>query len=260
MADESARPEATETGPPGLTGEQPGAGQQQPGKQNWWIWIVIGVVIIAAAAFFFLSNQAVAVPDVVGMTLEEATAAIEDVGLVVGSVQEVEDSEGLGTPGVVLAQSPEAGAEANEGDAVELEVLGEKEMATVPDIVGLEQAEAEAAITEAGLEPATYEEYDEEVPAGAVYGQAPDPGTKVEPGSKVVVGVSKGPAPASAVVPDVVGQSEADATKAIGDAGLKPEVFRAYDDTVAKGVVTRQSPSASAEVVPGTTVGLLVSE
>jgi beta-lactam-binding protein with PASTA domain len=61
-------------------------------------------------------------------------------------------------------------------------------------------------------------------------------------------------------VPDVVGQSEADATKAIGDAGLKPEVFRAYDDTVAKGVVTRQSPSASAEVVPGTTVGLLVSE
>jgi len=64
----------------------------------------------------------------------------------------------------------------------------------VPDVVGMAEADATAAITEAGLTVgATAYECSDTVPAGSVVSQDPPAGTEVDPGSAVNLVVSTGP-------------------------------------------------------------------
>lgn len=59
--------------------------------------------------------------------------------------------------------------------------------------------------------------------------------------------------------PDVVGDAQAAASSAIEAEGLVAQVRRAYSISVPAGVVISQSPSASTEVDPGSTVSITVS-
>jgi hypothetical protein len=69
----------------------------------------------------------------------------------------------------------------------------------------------------------------------------------------------EGPQPVS--VPNVVGQSQANAQSAITAAGLTVgTVTEAYSETVAAGVVISQNPAAGTEALPGTAVSLVVSK
>jgi len=65
--------------------------------------------------------------------------------------------------------------------------------------------------------------------------------------------------PALVAVPDVVGETEADAAVTITDAGLRPGMSNAPSDDVAEGIVISQEPAPGTEVVGGTAVFILVS-
>jgi beta-lactam-binding protein with PASTA domain len=65
--------------------------------------------------------------------------------------------------------------------------------------------------------------------------------------------------PTGVVVPDVVGQTEADANTAITDLGLVAAKTEAADDTVPAGSVVSQDPAAGAEVADGSTVNIVIS-
>ncbi len=60
-------------------------------------------------------------------------------------------------------------------------------------------------------------------------------------------------------VPDVVGRSEAQATKTLQDRGFKVEAKDTYSDDFATGLVARQSPEEGAELKEGATVTIWVS-
>jgi serine/threonine-protein kinase len=60
-------------------------------------------------------------------------------------------------------------------------------------------------------------------------------------------------------VPDVVGESQADAEKAVRDAGFNPKVEQAFSDSVAAGDVISVSPPAGDQITKGRTVTLTVS-
>ncbi|RMD63819.1 PASTA domain-containing protein [Candidatus Parcubacteria bacterium] len=130
---------------------------------------------------------------------------------------------------------------------------------TVPDVTGLSQAEAEAAITAVGLTVgAVTSASSDTVPAGHVISQNPAAGTSVASGSAVDLVVSTGPAPVA--VPNVVGLSQANAEPAITGAGLTVgAVTSASSDTVPAGHVISQNPTAGTAVAPGTSVDLVVS-
>ncbi len=67
--------------------------------------------------------------------------------------------------------------------------------ASVPDLLGLRQSQAEEALVSKGLEGEFVEEYHETIAAGRVIDQDPKASTSVEVGSTVTVTVSKGPEP-----------------------------------------------------------------
>jgi len=198
----------------------------------------------------------VTVPDVLGITQAGAEAAIVNAGLTVGSVTE-EYSDTV-AEGLVISQSPAAGTKVARGSAVALVVSKGPEARIVPDVVGLAQAAAEAAIISAGLSVgAVTEAYSATVPAGNVISQSPTAGSSVPAGTAVALVVSKG----LPIVPNVVGLAQAAAEAAIISAGLSVGVVtEAFSATVAAGLVISQNPAAGSSAAAGSGVDLVVSK
>ncbi|MCQ8774366.1 Stk1 family PASTA domain-containing Ser/Thr kinase [Streptomyces telluris] len=89
------------------------------------------------------------VPDVRGMPVDAATAALRDKGFEakVSDAQVFSDR----AKGSVAEQSPGTGDKAAKGDTVTLTVSKGKEMVPVPDVTGRNEAEAKRLLTEAGF-------------------------------------------------------------------------------------------------------------
>jgi hypothetical protein len=131
----------------------------------------------------------VKVPDVVGMSEEDATAALEQQGFGVTTPSEASSTI---PEGHVIRQSPAAGELIPPGDIIEVVVSREPE-AVVPGLDGDYDAVA-AALLAAGLEPVhrpVWSGAGSEV--GAVVGLDPPPGSRVPRGSPVHVAVNAGP-------------------------------------------------------------------
>ena len=199
----------------------------------------------------------VTVPDVVGLSQAEAEAAIVGSGLTVGSVTTA-NSDTV-PAGNVIGQNPTAGSSVAPGTAVDLEVSLGPALVTVPDVAGLSEAGAEAAIVGSGLTVGDVTTTTSDtVPAGDVISQNLTAGTSVAPGTAVDLVVSLGPA--LVTVPDVVGLSEAGAEAAIVGSGLTVGgLATATSDTVPAGDVISQNPTAGTSVAPGAAVDLVLS-
>ncbi len=146
-----------------------------------------------------------AVPDVVGLKAEAARARIEAQGFV--AVEKAEDSEK--PAGTVTRQDPRPGTVLPMGAAVTYWVsTGRPPESVVPDVLGLDQEEARAAIVEAGFSPRVIREpcADSGCPGpGKVWKQSPPAGSQAAKGSEVTIWVtpraSPGPAPTASPTP-----------------------------------------------------------
>jgi beta-lactam-binding protein with PASTA domain len=228
-------------------------------------WIV-GIVFALAVLFVILwaagvFTQKSAVPDVVGKTVTSAEASISDAGFKLGAVSYKATT---GKPqGTVLSQTPAAGTEAEHGSAVNLVAAGAS-LKTVPDVVGMSQSAAKTAITDAGLTLGSVAlVYSATAPAETVIDQAPPAGVEASPGSHVAISVSRGPAPAATpaatAVPNVIGQSQSQATAALQAASFAVAIDKVPSSTVPAGTVPDQSPAAGVLAQPSTTVTIIVS-
>jgi serine/threonine-protein kinase len=132
------------------------------------------------------------------------------------------------------------------------------EKKAVPDVVGNRSAVASQRLQNAGFEVNIETVQSDEVPNDRVATQRPQPGEEAEEGSTVTIIVSSGPG--LATVPGVVGQKQADAEKAMKDAGFKTDVRTETSDTVKKGRVISTQPGENTQLEKGKTVVLVVSE
>ena len=129
----------------------------------------------------------------------------------------------------------------------------------VPDVVNMEATAAATTITNAKLTPVPAETADATIAKGNVVKTNPVAGTKINPNSPVTYYVSTGPA--DATVPNVVGQTAADATTALQNANLVVDPNQLQDDNpnYPQGQVTLTDPPANTQVTAGSTVTLSVS-
>ncbi|WP_372406950.1 Stk1 family PASTA domain-containing Ser/Thr kinase [Streptomyces luteireticuli] len=90
------------------------------------------------------------VPDVSGLSVADATAALRDEGFQI----KVSDAQVFSPreKGSVAEQSPAAGAKAAKGDTIAVTLSKGKEMITVPDVTGKSESEARKALTDAGFQ------------------------------------------------------------------------------------------------------------
>ena len=135
------------------------------------------------------------VPNVVGMTEEEAKNTITAAGLKVGEV--IEDYNDIIPKGSVISQNPTVGTLVDPDTAVNLVISKGPKSAgqvAVPDVIGMTKEEASNAITSAGLKVGTVtEDYsDNKSDKGKVIKQQPTAETQVDPGTAVNLVISKG--------------------------------------------------------------------
>ncbi len=246
---------------PNATTVAPEVVEKKGGKAWLWILLVIVAIAIAAAAVYYFTAQGgkdVSVPDVTGMTVAEATTALTDAGLELGTVTEKANAD---VPaGQIVAQDPKAGTTLEEGSRVNVVAAVAPEGVEVPDVTGASIAKAKSDLTEAGLTWRITQVYDDEVAKDVVIAQSPKEGTRVDEGAEVALTVSLGTQPpANVTVPDVEGMTSSDAQQALESAGLTVQTVEVYNATVPDGNVIAQSPAAGSSVAPDTQVLIAVS-
>lgn len=134
------------------------------------------------------------VPSVVGMSASAAGSALSQAGFQ-ASVVEQPSSE---PKGVVISQTPSAGATMNQGGTVTIFVSSGAPQSSVPGVVGMTEASARTKLAAAGFNSAV--SYAPGSPPGMVTGQSPGAGSRAPAGSTVSLTVTSGGAGAGLLV------------------------------------------------------------
>ncbi|MFT4123043.1 MAG: Stk1 family PASTA domain-containing Ser/Thr kinase [Microbacteriaceae bacterium] len=223
-----------------------GARSSQSRPPVAWIWagiVVVAVVVVAVlywalniSSVSFVPKTAIAVPDVVGLSLDDAKSELEDLGLQVSEVQEPSDTVDAG---FVISTTPVAGVTVDKDTEIEVQVSTGKEQVTVPVITNLSVDDATARLEAAGLtvsEDVT-KTHSPTVKKGVVTGSTPEGGTAAEKGATVSLIVSDG----KIEIPDVTGQDVSTAQSLLSGSQYSLEVDLVPDNSCTGGAVTEQS-------------------
>jgi eukaryotic-like serine/threonine-protein kinase len=142
------------------------------------------------------------------------------------------------------------------GGLVAAWVLTREDTAEVPAVEGLPLDDAVQRIQSDGFK-ADIDQRESDAPEGTVFEQDPAAGDEVEEGSTVRIVVSRGPA--TAAVPDVVGNRADAARDALSSAGFQIRTVDVFSDEP-EGVVVAQNPSGGDEAERGSSVRINVSK
>ena len=194
--------------------------------------------------------QMVAVPKVERLTQAAATTAIVGTTLKIGTVtQQTSDTAATGS---VISQDPASGTSVAQGSPVNLVISSGPQIVTVPNVEGMTQTAATAALAGAKLKVGTVNA------TGKVISQEPARGSSVAQGSSVNLVISS--APQMVAVPNVEGLTQDAATTAITEAKLKVgTVTQQTSNTVAAGKVISQDPASGGSVAQSSPINLVIS-
>ena len=226
------------------------------GKKKIAIAVVAVLAIIAAVAIAFtmLGSGGDPVPDLVGLSQDQAERKIEKAGFEVGTITEA-NSDTV-EEGKVMEQDPEAGLKREQGTKINLVVSKGAETIEVPDISGMSADEAKEALEKVGLTAeAGTAEYSDDVKKNRVISQKPKAGAEAKKGDVVVYVLSLGQE--TITVPNMMGYSEEDAIEKLEGKGFNVEIQRNYD-SAAEGTVYWQEPYDT-KLKPGETVTIYIS-
>jgi beta-lactam-binding protein with PASTA domain len=193
------------------------------------------------------------VPRVVGLSYDAAVEELAEVGLKPRRIEVFSDQP----EGQVVAQDPKADATVREGSTVRLSVSKGQELIAVPDVLQQDEASARVELETNGFRVSVASEPSDDVEAGLVFAQDPEPGEEAQRGSTVEIVVSEGPE--TATVPNVLGQDQDSARATLTEAGFVVEVVEEEtSDPALEGTVLRQDPAAGVKAEPGSTVTIVV--
>ncbi|WP_270181826.1 Stk1 family PASTA domain-containing Ser/Thr kinase [Alkalihalobacillus sp. CinArs1] len=214
-----------------------------------------------ALAFIFMPDlfyvPDVEVPDVSGMTYEDARTALIESNLAV--VKEEQFNESIEEDDVI-SQDPSSGSMVKENSKVTLYVSKGAEKTELPNFIGKTQSEVEADLDSKGFENVKFEgEYRDE-PKGEIYDQSPEAGKMVLPTEdRIVIWYSQGPEPV--LLPDLTNKTKEEVEAFANDEGLKVAYNEAaFSDSVKEGLVMDQSPNTATRIDKGQTVTVTLSK
>jgi beta-lactam-binding protein with PASTA domain len=142
---------------------------------------------------------------------------------------------------------------------IAMSIMKKHQPMIVPKIIGMDQSQAESAISSKGLVmKINRQQFDERIPAGLISSQIPRANSYVKRGQIVEVVVSKGNPKVK--VPSVVGESLAEAQVSLTGIHLKAGHQSLMHSTEPENTVLAQIPEADELVESATEVDLLISD
>jgi serine/threonine-protein kinase len=238
-----------------------------PPPREWWPWLLaLALLVVGAILGYFLfrgsdsdkgptttvvTQSGVAVPGVVGLTQEKATAQLASAGLQPDIKRQTSEK----AKDTVVSQAPASGARVDPGTAVKLIVSAGRSGVEVPDVVGLKAPAAIAKLKAAKLGSKVVSVFSDK-PKGTVVKQTPGPGDRAEAGTAIGLDVSKGDK--RVAVPDLVGQPSADAQASLKRLGFTYTIIVVPSDQP-RGTVVSQDPQGGETASQGSNVRLNVA-
>ena len=152
-------------------------------------------VIISSGSAAGTSENTVEIPNVVGQSETDASAALTAKGFQVTKTTSYSSSV---AEGYVISQTPNGDTQGKEGDTITLEISLGSEKITVPDVSTSYKSEEQAKELLSQFNVSTVTKYSD-TDAGIVIGQSLAVGTQADPGASITITVSLGPEPAQQI-------------------------------------------------------------
>jgi beta-lactam-binding protein with PASTA domain len=224
--------------------------------------IIVGGIVLyrmIAGTVGKASGQSVTVPNVVGMTQQQAEDALRERGLGSQVVQNANTDEQAA--GNVFRQEPPAGRTARPGRTVKIMVSLGPPTYTVPNLIGETLDKAPGILERARLQLGQVQRvYVRSAKRGRIVNQNPIAGASLGSPAPVDITVEDNSGLPAAIVPLLTGRTLAQAEDELVQANLHlAKVVYVANDTVAAGTITKQQPEGNAEAKLGDTVELEVA-
>ena len=224
------------------------------------IGVVIGTVWTLTQVFDGLpvdggAPALVEIPDLTGSEQAQALEDLQNLGFKVG----IENSADSSVPaGSVIRTQPPSNTVINPDSLVTIIVSVGPEAFPIPYVLDIETERAIYVIEESGfILGQLLEVNDESIPRGFVISQNPVAGTKMSPGTKVDLVVSKGPSLIE--ISDLSRKSPEDAIQILETLGFEYELIEEYSEDVEIGLVSGTLPEAGEIVTPDQLIQVIVS-
>jgi serine/threonine-protein kinase len=258
-----------------------GGSEEAPPKKSAWytmkhpmplgtrVWsfgkllVLAGALAVTFLVFFGLSMRAalrtreVKVPSLVGRSVSDATAAMNELGLPI-SVDENRRSDEKVPAGRIMQQDPAAGLSARRGRTIHVWVSSGPRAITVPVLVGQTERTARIRLEQDGLQIASISEFrSPDYPTDAIVAQDPPAGSRAP---AVALLLNRGEAATTYVMPDVIGMEGDKVAQALRGRGFRVAIVGSQPyPGVPAGTVVRQQPPGGFQVGPADAISLEVS-
>ncbi len=227
-------------------------------------YLIVGVggFLIAYLVLFFFAFPNEVLPDnsriprVVGMTYDAASSALDKAGF--HALRGQTRFHKTIPEDIILEQDPPAGSVQKRGADVTLAVSGGQATATVPEVSGSSQQQAQITIENAGFTFGTISQQTGNLARGAVISSVPPAGTTTQLPATVSIILSQGPS--TVQIPDLTGRTLPDARSTLEQLGLHlGSTSRDTSSFMPENTILGQAPSPGAAVSAGASVNLRVS-
>lgn len=206
-----------------------------------------------------ITNQLIVVPDVKGLTLEDAKNSLYKIS----ESLKVTFKEGYSSEyekGYVSEQYPPKGAEIASDAAVELIISVGAEPIEIPNVYNITEAEATKKLEAEGFVVAVEYAFSDEIESGRVISSNPERQTPGVKGQTVTIIVSKGPEVVNVTVPNLLNMTQDLALNKLDELGLKRgSITNDYSDEYPAGHVMKQSKPEGTSVPKDTAIDLTIS-
>jgi beta-lactam-binding protein with PASTA domain len=205
-----------------------------PDRTFWKIYVPITLVILMASmvgGILFIDSVVmphivgldrgmVIVPNITGMSLEQGREKLFNVGLLT-EINVREYDSNLPIDGII-SHVPAAGEKVKKGRRILVVVSKGEEYAVVPDVENLTERQAHNEFKKYGFSIGEVQRtWDDKHARDLVIKTYPLNRTTISRDMKVDLILSKGPKPTSAEMPNIVGETLAEATKKVEESGLR---------------------------------------
>jgi eukaryotic-like serine/threonine-protein kinase len=229
---------------------------------------IVAIAVGAYALFTNLGNKGggtatntppakVAVPDLTGKSVAEATQLLADKSLKLAQTSEKSDTVGRG---LIIRQTPDANTDAEQGSTVNVVVSAGRTAFDVPDVIGMSESKARKELEGA---PGNFKVKEDTVKqdsgekAGTVLAVSPDPNDQYPSGTEFTLTVSTGKEQVE--VPNVVTLPQDDATKTLKDLGFNVGYRNGEDPNAVDQTVIAQSVKAGNKAPKGSTITITIN-
>ncbi|MGD0557512.1 MAG: PASTA domain-containing protein [Streptosporangiaceae bacterium] len=218
-------------------------------------YLAVAVVVVAGlagGAWWMTSGRYASVPSVAGDSLAQARSILTAAGFKVTSGDQL-TSNTVGK-GDVLSEQPSG--RAVKGAMITLTLSAGPKMIHVPSVAGKTVSGADAALSSAGLTVSTTVDKvgSSTVAVGTVVGTNPGAGTSWPANKPVTVEEAAG-----IPLPTLTGQNISDVQQWAQQNDVNLQQVSVASNTVAQGIITKQSPAATTPITAGETVTVDVS-